>query len=116
VRRGDVLLADLSPVIGSEAGKRRPLIVVSNNAANRGAESRGQGVITVVPITSNTTRVYSFQVRLPADSVTGLTVESKCQAEQVRSIDVVRVVRRLGALSPETLRQVDEALRLHLDL
>ena len=111
-----MVLADLNPVIGSEAAKRRPAIVVSNDAANRGATSRGRGVITVVPITSNTTRVYPFQVWLPADPETGLSVESKGQAEQVRSIDVSRVTRRLGALSPKLLRQLDDALCLHLEL
>jgi mRNA interferase MazF len=111
-----LFLADLSPVIGSEAAKRRPVIVVSNNAANRSALSRGRGVITIVPITSNTARVYPFQVRLPADPAIGLTIESKGQAEQVRSIDVTRVGQRLGSLPPALMRQLDEALRLHLDL
>jgi mRNA interferase MazF len=111
-----VFLADLSPVIGSEAAKRRPVIVVSNNAANRGAVSRGRGVVTIVPVTSNTARVYPFQVRLPADPAIGLTVESKGQAEQVRSIDVTRVNQRLGTLPPTLIRQLDQALRLHLEL
>lgn len=111
-----MFLADLSPAIGSEAAKRRPVIVVSNDAANRGALSRGRGAVTVVPVTSNTTRVYSFQIRLPADPTLGLTVESKGQAEQVRSLDVSRMTRRLGALSPALLDQLDDALRLHLEL
>jgi len=116
VRRGDVFLADLNPVIGSEAAKRRPVIVVSNNAANRAAAARRQGVVTVVPVTSNTARVYPFQVLLPVDPAIGLNVESKGQAEQVRSIDVARVTQRLGALPPALLRRLDEALRLHLEL
>jgi mRNA interferase MazF len=116
MRRGDVFLADLNPVVGSEAAKRRPVIIVSNDAANRSAMSRGRGVITVVPITSNTTRVYPFQVWLPAEPGIGLTADSKGQAEQLRSIDVSRVTQRLGALSPKLLRQLDDALCLHLEL
>jgi mRNA interferase MazF len=116
MRRGEVFLADLSPVKGSEAAKRRPVVVVSNNAANRSAASRGRGVVTVVPVTSNATRVYTFQVRLPAGPPSGLTVDSKGQAEQVRSVDVSRLGQRLGSLSPELLRQLDGAVRLHLDL
>nr|MDT0661322.1 type II toxin-antitoxin system PemK/MazF family toxin [Micromonospora sp. DSM 115978] len=117
MRRGDLFLADLSPVLGSEADKRRPVIVVSNDAANRTAESRGRGVVTIVPVTSNTTRIYPFQVRLPAEDPTiGLSVDSKGQAEQVRSIDVSRLSRRLGTLPPALLRQLDDALRLHLTL
>jgi mRNA interferase MazF len=92
------------------------VIVVSNDDANRGAAARGRGVITVVPITSNTARVYPFQVRLPPGPGTGLATESKGQAEQVRSIDVSRVTKRLGALSEPQLREIDEALRLHLAL
>ena len=111
-----MFLADLNPVVRSEAAKRRPVIVVSNDAANRSAVSRGRGVVTVVPVTSNTSRVYAFQVRLPADAAIGLPVESKGQAEQVRSIDVSRLVQKLGTLSPELLQQMDDALRLHLDL
>jgi mRNA interferase MazF len=111
-----VVLVDLDPVTGSEAAKRRPAIVVSNDAANRSAVSRERGVVTVVPVTSNITRVYAFQTRLPADAGTGLAVESKAQAEQVRSIDVSRVTQRLGTLPPGILRRLDEALRLHLGL
>ena len=113
-----MVLADLNPVVGSEAAKRRPVIVVSNDAANRTVPARvpGRGVVTVVPVTSNTARVYPFQVRLPADPEIGLIVESKAQAEQVRSIDVSRVVQRLGVLSPALLRQLDDAFRLHLQL
>ena len=116
MKRGDVYLADLNPVIGSEAAKRRPVIIVSNDAANRSAAERGRGVVTVVPVTSNTTRVYAFQVLLPAAAVPGLTVDSKGQAEQVRSIDVARLDRRLGALPPDLLGRLDDALCLHLGL
>jgi mRNA interferase MazF len=116
MRRGDVFLADLNPVIGSEAAKRRAVVIVSNDAANRSAVSRGRGVITVVPVTSNTAHVYPFQVRLPVGPMLGLTVESKGQAEQVRSIDVSRVTQKLGTLPPPLLQQLDDALRLHLEL
>jgi mRNA interferase MazF len=116
VRRGDVFLAELNPVIGSEAANRRPVIVVSNDAANLSAATRGRGVVAVVPVTSNTATIYRFQIRLPADPVIGLTVESKAQAEQVRSIDVARMGRRLGTLSPVLLSRLDDALRLHLEL
>jgi mRNA interferase MazF len=116
MRRGDVFFADLSPVGGSEAAKRRPVVVVSNDAANQSARSRGRGVVTVVPITNNVARVYAFQVRLAADPEIGLTVDSKAQAEQVRSVDVSRLTGRLGALSSLQLGSLDNALRLHLAL
>jgi mRNA interferase MazF len=115
MQRGDVYLVDLDPTRGSESNKVRPAVVVSNNAANRTAERNRRGVITVVPVTSNTDRVHPFQVLLPAGEG-GLTVDSKAQAEQVRSVDFERLRRRVGAITPGKLGRLDEALRLHLAL
>ncbi len=115
MRRGEIRMVDLEPVRGSEADKSRPAVVVSNDGANETAARLGRGVVTVVPITSNTTRVFPFQVLLPA-TATGLTSDSKAQAEQVRSIAVERVGRRVGTLTAELSEALDEALRLHLGL
>jgi mRNA interferase MazF len=115
MRRGEIRLVDLEPVRGAEADKQRPAVIVSNDGANSTAQRLGRGVITVVPVTSNTDRVYPFQVLLPAD-VTGLAVDSKAQAEQVRSIAVERLGRRIGVLTAELQSDLDEALRLHLAL
>jgi len=71
MRRGEIRLVDLEPVRGAEAAKQRPAVIVSNDGANSTAQRLGRGVITVVPVTSNTDRVYPFQVLLPADA-TGL--------------------------------------------
>lgn len=115
MRRGEVCLVDLNPPRGSEANKRRPAVIVSNDGANGTATRLGRGVVTVVPVTSNVARVYPFQVALPA-AVTGFDRDSKAQAEQVRSIDVQRVGRSLGEIPAPLMRQLDEALRLHLGL
>jgi len=115
VRRGEICLVDLEPVRGAEANKRRPAVIVSNDGANSSAERLGSGVVTVVPVTANTERVYPFQVFLPA-SVTGLARDSKAQAEQIRSIALERVGPRIGALPSDLLSALDEALRLHLAL
>jgi mRNA interferase MazF len=69
----------------------------------------------VVPVTTNTTRVHPFQVLLPAGD-TGLPKDSKAQAEQVRSVAVERVGRRVGTVTAELQAALDEALRLHLAL
>ena len=95
MRRGEIRLVDLDPVRGSEANKRRPAVVVSNDGANAAAGRLGRGVVTIVPITSNLARVYPFQVVLRA-SDTGLQVDSKAQAEQIRSVAVERVGARVG--------------------
>ncbi|QTR04884.1 type II toxin-antitoxin system PemK/MazF family toxin, partial [Saccharothrix algeriensis] len=99
MRRGDIYWVDLDPALGAEANKTRPAVVVSNDAANRAAGRGGRGVVTVVPITSNTTRVYPFQVLLPAKDC-GLGSDSKAQAEQVRTVAAARLRSRIGALPP----------------
>lgn len=115
MRRGEIRLVELDSTRGSEANKRRPAVIVSNDGANTTAERNGRGVITVVPVTSNVTRVYPFQVLLDA-ATTGLDRDSKAQAEQVRSLDVQRVGTRIGVLGQHLITELDEALRLHLSL
>jgi mRNA interferase MazF len=115
MRRGDIALVDLEPVRGSEANKMRPAVMVSNDGANATAARLGRGVVTVVPVTTNVTRVHPFQVLLPAAD-TGLSTDSKAQAEQVRSIDIQRIGRRVGRVPPLLMRNLDDALRLHLAL
>ena len=72
-------------------------------------------MVTVVPVTSNIERVYPFQVLLLAKD-TGLAVDSKAQAEQVRSIAVERIGQHVGTMPAEVQAALDEALRLHLAL
>jgi mRNA interferase MazF len=115
VRRGEIWLTDLEPIRGSEADKRRPAVLVSNDQANRRAGQLGRGVVTVVPVTSSVARILPFQVLLPATG-SGLAHPSKAQAEQVRSIDVSRLVARLGLLPAAVITELDAALRLHLSL
>jgi mRNA interferase MazF len=113
--RGEIWQVDLDPVRGSEANKQRPAVIVSNDRANAAASRLGRGVITVVPITSNTDRVYPFQVLLLAAN-SGLAVDSKAQAEQVRSVATQRLLRRIGQVSPAEVTALDDALKLHLAL
>lgn len=113
--RGEVRLVDLDPARHGEANKRRPAVVVSNDRANATAARLGRGVITIVPLTSNLTHVYPFQVALPAEE-TGLRVDSKAQAEQIRSVSVERLGPTLGRVPTHVMTQLDDALRLHLQL
>lgn len=115
MQRGDIYLIDFDPVRGSEANKARPAVIVSNDSANRSAARHGRGVLTVVPITSNTDRVFPFQVLLDAASC-GLDHDSKAQAEQVRAVAVERLLHRIGSVPPAQLARLDAALRLHLAL
>lgn len=113
--RGDIWLADLEPAMSGEANKIRPAVIVSNDGANATGARLGRGVVTVVPITSNTERIFPFQVLLPAEE-SGLSVDSKAQAEQVRAVSVGRLREKLGDVPSSLMARLDEALRLHLAL
>ena len=113
--RGEIRLTDLDPALAGEADKRRPAIIVSSDRANATAARLGRGVVTVVPVTSNVTRIFPFQVLLPAEDA-GIRVDSKAQAEQVRSVSVERIGPVITRLPTHLMAQVDDALRLHLQL
>lgn len=115
MRRGELRWVDLEPVRGSESNKRRPAIIVSNDGANSVASRLGRGVVTVVPVTSSTDRVYPFQVRLRGRAA-GLERDSKAQAEQVRAVAVERIGELIGTLKAPELLALDDALRVHLAL
>lgn len=111
IRRGDIRFATLDPTVGSEIRKRRPVVIVSNDAGNRAA-----GVVTVVPLTSNVERVFPFEVLLPARK-SGLAKDSKACAQQVRTISKQRLAdRRMGVVPAAEMHALDAALRLHLGL
>lgn len=113
--RGEIRLVDFDQSLPGESAHRRPAVIVSNDGANSTAARLGRGVVTVVPMTSNVSRIYPFQVLVPAHE-SGLEHDSKVQAEQVRSVSVDRVKRALGAVPVPLMLRVDEALRLHLSL
>ena len=113
--RGEIRLTDLDPARPGEANERRPAVIVSNDRANASAARLGRGVVTVVPVTSNVQRVFPFQVLLPAEQ-TGLRLDSKAQAEQLRSVSVRRLGHVVGRVPAHEMEQLDDALRTHLQL
>jgi mRNA interferase MazF len=88
---------------------------VSNEAANSAASQNDYGVVTVVPLTGNVERVRPYQVLIRAED-SGLPTDSKAQAEQVRSIASLRIVRPFRQLPLRVVAELDEALRVHLGL
>ncbi len=115
MERGEVWIVDFEPTRGSEANKRHPAVIVSNNPANRSVSNRGRGLVTVVPLSTNTALVHHFQTFVPR-SASGLRADSKAQAEQIRAIDVERFLTRVGHLPPAVMDLVDEAMRVQLAL
>jgi mRNA interferase MazF len=115
MRRGEIHVVNLDPVVGSEANKQRPAIIVSNDGANATAARLGRGVLSVVPVTSNIRQIYPFQTLLEKTD-TGLPDDCKAQAEQVRSVDFQRIGKRVGSVPAKVMGDLDEALRVHLAL
>ncbi|MFE1251827.1 type II toxin-antitoxin system PemK/MazF family toxin [Streptomyces sp. NPDC058735] len=115
MRRGDIYLVDLEPVRGGEAGKGRPAVIVSNDAANESVARHGRGVVTVAPLTSNTSRVLTFQVLVRSEE-SRLPKDSKVQCEQVRAVGPDRLLHKVGAVPRPRMAEVDRALRRHLAL
>ena len=106
-----IYFADLSPAVESEINKRRPVLIVSNDANNRAGST-----VTVLPITSNISRVYPFEVLL-AVKESGLPKPSKVQAQQMRTIAKRRITgNQVGRLATPTIERVEAAMRLHLGL
>lgn len=108
MRRGEVWLVNLDPVLGSEVGKQRPAIVIQNDLANQMSPT-----VTVVPLTTQTQRVFPFQVLIAAGEG-GLPRASKVLCEQVRSVSRQRLVRCLGMVSDQRLAEIRTALDRHL--
>ena len=115
MRRGDIYWVDFEPSRGSEANKRRPAVIVSRNDANRAVQQTGRGTVTVVPLTTSVAFVAPFHVFVPTEE-SGLSYDFKAQAEQVRTVSVNRLGDYIGFLTFAAMLQLDEALRLHLDL
>jgi mRNA interferase MazF len=113
--RGEIRLVDLGSGFSGEAAKRRPAVIVSNDGANTTAARLGRGVLTIVPVTSNTDRMYPFQALIPPEA-SGLEQDSKAQAEQVRAVSINRIGEQVGQADAQLMLKIDDALRIHLEL
>ena len=108
--RGEVWLADLNPTRGHEQAGQRPVVIISDDIMNDGPS----GLVIVLPMTS-TLRPIPSQVRVsPPEG--GVRNKSAVLCEAVRSISIDRLARRWGALSPATMRHVEDCVRILLGL
>ncbi|MDO5533089.1 MAG: type II toxin-antitoxin system PemK/MazF family toxin [Propionibacteriaceae bacterium] len=108
---GDVVRLDLGTPIGSEAGLKRPAIVVTADRVLRGVPN----VVQVVPLT-RTIRHSSTEVTIEADESSGLPAPSSAQCQHVRSIATSRIQERTGNVGPVVLREIRDVLSLLLDV
>lgn len=110
VKKGDLYFADLSPVVGSEQGGVRPVLVVQNNVGNKYSPT-----IIVAAITSQTKAKLPTHVELEA-AEGGLSKNSVVLLEQIRTIDKRRLKEHIGTLSEKQLPTVDQALSVSLGI
>ena len=106
MKRGEVWWVEFDPAIGSEIRKRRPAVLVSNDSANRNLSR-----VVVVPLTSNIDRLYLGEALV---SVGGQT--SKAMVDQIMAADKARLKSRLGEIKSNDMKQLEDAIRLHLSL
>ena len=111
VRRGDIYYADLSPVVGSEQGGMRPVLIVQNDIGNRYSPT-----VIAAAITSQTGKA-----RLPTHitlrgALCGLTKDSVILLEQIRTIDKKRLRERMGKLDEDMMSRVDNAIAVSFGL
>jgi len=105
-KRGEVYWVNLDPTVGTEIKKKRPCIIVSNDAANE----MGRRVI-VAPITSSVNQIYPFQVKVEIQGKPG-----KALLDQIRAVDKLRLYGRIALVDKMTMTQIDKALKISLGL
>lgn len=111
VKRGDIFYAYLSPVVGSEQGGMRPVLIVQNDTGNKHSPT-----VIAAAITSQTGKArLPTHIELNAQSV-GLSRDSVILLEQVRTIDKSRLRERMGKLDDTTMTKVDNAIAVSFGL
>lgn len=110
VHRGEIYYADLNPVVGSEQGGIRPVLILQNEVGNWFSPT-----VIVAAMTAKGSKVH-LPTHVPVGTDSGLRRPSLVLAEQVRTIDKSRLLERVGMLPPEKQEQVDRALRISFAL
>ncbi|KMT21111.1 mRNA interferase eNdoA [Clostridium cylindrosporum DSM 605] len=112
VKRGDIYYADLSPVIGSEQGGIRPVLIVQNDVGNKYSPT-----IIVAAITSQINKAkLPTHIEINSQDYDGLNKDSVILLEQIRTIDKKRLKEKVGSISSDLISKVDEALTISLGL
>jgi len=90
--------------------KTRPVVIVSNDVNNKFSST-----ITVIPITSNTIKIYPLEVFFKVGTA-NLPKDSKARTDQIRTIDKSRLIKEIGSLSSEMIINIENAMKIHLNI
>ena len=110
-RRGDIFLVGFDPTVGHEIQKTRPAVIIQNDVSNRHSP-----ITIVAAISSQFSRPPFPREIIIEPEESGLFKPSAVIVNQIRSVDQLRLGRRIGRLSAETMRRVDEALKISMGL
>ena len=111
IRRGDIYYAELTPVIGSEQGGTRPVLIISNNIGNRHSPT-----VIIAAITSRVQTKSKLPMHTAVNDFEGLDKDSVVLLEQIRTVDKKRLKQYMGMMPAETMARVDKALAISISL
>ncbi len=111
IRRGDIYYAELNPVVGSEQGGTRPVLIISNNMGNRHSPT-----VIIAAITSRVQTKFKLPTHTAVNDFEGLDKDSVVLLEQIRTVDKKRLKQYMGMMPTETMARVDKALAISISL
>jgi mRNA interferase MazF len=106
MKRSEVWWVNFDPSIGGEIKKKRPAVIVSNDASNKFLNK-----VQVIPLTSKTDRLYPSEALVVFEGK-----ESKAMADQLATVSKLRLFKRAGVLSAKDMQQIEEAIKVQLDI
>lgn len=110
IYRGDLFFANLNPVKGSEQGGKRPVVILQNDVGNKFSPT-----VIVAAITSRTRKKVNMPTHVPLDNA-ALEKDSQVLLEQIRTLDKTRLIKKVGTLTQDEMRAIDNSLEISLSL